>query len=46
MGARQNLAALGAVLLLEDLQMFAAGYNHWFSVSEGFRIRGASMKPK
>jgi hypothetical protein len=39
MGAGQDLAALGALLLLEDVKMFATGYNHWFSVSEGFRIR-------
>ena len=45
-GAVQDLAALGAVLLLEDLQMFAAGYNHWFSVSEGFWIGARSMKRK
>ena len=42
-GSVQDLAALGAVLLLDDVEMFAAGYNHWFSVSEGFG--SADMKP-
>lgn len=37
-GSVQDLAALGAVLHLDDVEMFAAGYNHWFSVSEGFWI--------
>ena len=37
-GPVQDLAAFGAVLLLDDVQMFAAGYNHWFRVSESFCI--------
>ena len=45
-GAVQDLAALGAVLLLDDVEMFAAGCNHWFSVSAKISGSARTMKPK
>ena len=45
-GAVEDLAALGAVLLLDDVQMITGSYNHWFRVSEGFWRGQPTMKRK